>query len=225
LHKALQHIKHRRVQIRSAPLRRRDLSVGLVQPKLSLLVLCREVLLLWISGHPGSGKTVLSAYLMEHLSANKPPFISRNTVCFFFCDDKIESQRDGKAILRSLIHQILTRRRKLIRHIKAAYDVQGPRLVDNFNELWRIFKAITTDSGAGSINIIADAIDECKEKTRRRFLEGMAAFVGELQSTTRPTHSVKILITSRPLLNRQYRMSNVQIHNLLLGPERAIEGF
>jgi len=170
--------------------------------------------LLWISGHPGSGKTVLSAYLLEYLSANKPPFILRNTVCFFFCDDKVESQRDGRAILRSLIHQILIRRRKLIKHIKTAYDVQGPRLVDNFNELWRIFKAITTDSRAGSINIIIDAIDECEEKTRHRFLEGMAAFIGELQSMTQPPHPIKILITSRPLLNRRYRMGDVQIEDL-----------
>ncbi|PMD21888.1 hypothetical protein NA56DRAFT_645131 [Hyaloscypha hepaticicola] len=170
--------------------------------------------LLWISGHPGSGKTVLSAYLLEYLSANKPPFILRNTVCFFFCDDKVESQRDGRAILRSLIHQILIRRRKLIKHIKAAYDVQGPRLVDNFNELWRIFKAITTDSRAGSINIIVDAIDECEEKTRHRFLEGMAAFIAELQSNTQPAHPIKILITSRPLLNRRYRLGDVQIEDL-----------
>ncbi|KAH6671230.1 hypothetical protein B0J14DRAFT_453555, partial [Halenospora varia] len=135
--------------------------------------------LLWISGHPGTGKTILSTYLLEYLSENKPPVVVQSTVCFFFCDEKIESQRDGKAILRSLIHQILTRHRKLIKHIKEAYNTQGARLIDNFSELWRIFKAITTDKGAGSISIIIDAIDECEENTRCRFLEHIATLLDE----------------------------------------------
>lgn len=152
---------------------------------------------------------------MEYLSENKPPVVVQSTVCFFFCDEKIESQRDGKAILRSLIHQILTRHRKLIKHIKEAYNTQGARLIDNFSELWRIFKAITTDKGAGSISIIIDAIDECEENTRCRFLEHIATLLDELRSATGlANNSVKFLVTSRPLLSRQYPTSHLQIKDL-----------
>jgi ankyrin repeat domain-containing protein 50 len=99
-------------------------------------------------------------------------------VFLFFCDEKIEAQRDGKAILRSLIFQILARRRKLIRHVKSAYDIQGSHLVENFNELWRIFTAIARDKRVGTIHVIIDAIDECEERSGNRFLEGISTLVG-----------------------------------------------
>lgn len=181
--------------------------------------------LLWISGHPCSGKTILSTFLHAYLTANTSSSVAQNTVCIFFCDDKVEGQRDGKAVLRSLIYQILVRHRKLIRHIKAAYDIQGPRLIDNFNELWRIFKAVTTNSRAGFVSIIVDAIDECEEKSRHRLLEAIAAFMAELQSTTQITHPVKILITSRPLLLHRYQIGSVRIEDLDCNTEQDLQLF
>lgn len=136
-------------------------------------------------------------------------------MCVFFCDESIKSQRDGKAILRSLIHQILTTQRKLIRHVKVAYDIQGPHLVDNFNELWRIFMAITTDKGSGSISIIIDAVDECEESTRVELLMRIATLIREAQSmTSSGSRCIKFLLTSRPLISRQYPLSHLQIEDL-----------
>lgn len=94
-----------------------------------------EACLLWISGYPGSGKTILSAYLLEYLGTSNLPA----ALYYFFCDEKIDKQRDAMAILRSLIHQLITRRRLLIKYIRASYDIQGPQFDQNFNELWRIF--------------------------------------------------------------------------------------
>lgn len=151
---------------------------------------------------------------MDYLSANKSLDL-RHTVCAFFCDEKIESQRDGKAILRSLIYQILTRQRKLIRHVKAAYEIQGPDLLDNFNELWRIFMAITTDKRLGSMSIIIDAIDECEDSTRVRLLMGIATIIREAQlTTTSDPQCIKFLLTSRPLISRHYPLSHLQIKDL-----------
>lgn len=170
--------------------------------------------LLWISGHPGTGKTTLSAYLLEYLTANKLPN-RRHTVCAFFCDEKIGSQRDGKAILRSLIHQILTRRHELIKHVKAAYEVQGPHLMDNFGELWRIFIAIATDNRSGSMSIIIDAIDECEESTGANLLWKIAAVIQESQSISGlESHGIKFVLTSRPLFHRRYPFAHLQIQDL-----------
>jgi ankyrin repeat protein len=168
--------------------------------------------LLWISGYSGSGKTTLSAFLSDYLSQNESSTSLRPTVCFFFCDEKIETQRDAKAILRSLIFQILARRRKLIRHVKSAYDIQGSHLVENFNELWRIFTALARDKKVGPIHIIIDAIDECEERSRNRFLEGIFTLVSNTQSAANPSAPpVKFLFTSRPLLGRQYTTHHLQI--------------
>lgn len=165
----------------------------------------KEACLLWVSGHSGSGKTILSAFLLEYLGSSISSTGTKLIVCCFFCDEKIEAQRDAKAIIRSLIYQIIVRRRVLIKHVKAAYDMQGAHLTDNFNELWRIFTAITNDRKAGHINVIVDAIDECEENTRDRLLRAIASFVGQKSSSG--THAIKFLITSRPLLWRQYALA------------------
>ena len=170
-----------------------------------------EACLLWISGYPGSGKTILSAYLLEYLGAGEHSPSLRTTLCYFFCDEKIDTQRDGTAILRSLIHQLLMRRRLLIKYVKAAYDVQGPHFDQNFNELWRIFMAIASDKQVGPISVIVDAIDECEETTRERFLRDITNLIARSRSTDRYTPCVKFLVTSRPLLGRHYTENLLQI--------------
>jgi predicted AAA+ superfamily ATPase len=56
--------------------------------------------LLWVSGIPGCGKTVLSAFLINRLKMSE-----KNTkVAYFFCDDKEEKQKSVEALLRGLIH-------------------------------------------------------------------------------------------------------------------------
>lgn len=167
--------------------------------------------LLWISGYPGSGKTILSAYLLENLGAGEYSPSMHTTLCYFFCDEKIDTQRDGTAILKSLIHQLLMRRRLLVKYVKAAYDIQGPHFDQNFNELWRIFIAIASDKRVGPISVIIDAIDECEETTRERFLRYIAKFVAQSGSPDRYTPCIKFLVTSRPLLGRQYTTNLLQI--------------
>jgi ankyrin repeat domain-containing protein 50 len=164
----------------------------------------KESCLLWISGYPGSGKTILSTYILEDLSTGESSSSLRKDLCYFFCDEKIEKQRDALAILRSLIHQLLMRRRQLIRYLKAAYDIQGPQFDQNFNELWRIFIAIASDKRVGPINVIVDAIDECEEITRERFLQEVIKFIDKSRAPGSKSPCIKFLLTSRPLVGRQY---------------------
>ncbi|KAI9799667.1 MAG: hypothetical protein M1825_004402 [Sarcosagium campestre] len=160
--------------------------------------------LLWISGHPGTGKTTLSAYLSEVMGAGEPGTGLGSTVCFFFCDEKIETQRDGNAILRSLIFQLLLYRPKLIRHIKETFTLRGTQLKHDFFALWRIFLALASDERVGSVRIIIDAIDECEEVTRQRLLERIADLMGDASSVaTKHSSCLQFLITSRPSLGRQ----------------------
>lgn len=165
----------------------------------------KETCLLWISGYPGSGKTILSAYLLECLSAGGNSPSVRSTLCYFFCDAKNETQRDAKAILRSIIHQLLTRRRLLIKYVKTAYDYYGPQLEQNFGELWKIFLAIASDERVGPVSVIIDAIDECEETTRQRLLQDVVGLVGSNH------RHIKFLVTSRPFLGRQYTTNLLQI--------------
>ncbi|MCJ1403576.1 hypothetical protein MMC11_006799, partial [Xylographa trunciseda] len=170
-----------------------------------------ETCLLWISGYPGTGKTILSAYLLEHLGADETTPDLRTTLCYFFCDEKIDTQRDGTAIVRSLIHQIVMRRRVLIKYVKSAYDVHGPQFDQNFIELWRIFIAIASDKRVGPVSVIVDAIDECEETTRERFLRNVLQITEKARPAGGNTPCIKFVITSRPLLGRQYTTNLLQI--------------
>jgi ankyrin repeat protein len=170
-----------------------------------------EACLLWISGYPGSGKTILSAYLLEYLGAGEYSSSLHTTICYFFCDAKIDTQRDGTAILRSLIHQLLMRRRLLIKYIKASYDVQGPHFDQNYNELWRIFLAIASDKRVGPICVIIDAIDECEETTRERILRDITKFIAQPRSPDQHIPCIKFIVTSRPRLGRQYATNLLQM--------------
>ncbi|KAL3417553.1 ankyrin repeat protein [Phlyctema vagabunda] len=171
----------------------------------------KESCLLWITGYPGSGKTILSTYLLEYLGAGEHSPYLRTTLCYFFCDKKIDTQRDAMAILRSIIHQLLMRRRFLIKYVRAAYDFHGPQFEQNFSELWRIFVAIASDKRSGPISVIVDAIDECEETTRNRFLNNVNKLMRESQSDVSNKPCIRFLVTSRPLLGRQYTTNTLRI--------------
>ena len=182
----------------------------------------QETCLLWISGYPGSGKTILSAYLLEHLDGGAASPSLRTTPCYFFCDGKIEMQRDGTAILRCLIHQLLMRHRPLVKHVKRAYDIQGPQLDRNFNALWKIFLAIAMDRRIRPISVIIDAIDECEEITRERLLTAVLTLISAPLSPRSRTPCIKFLITSRPQFGHQYTSNILQIDSTLENVDRDL---
>ena len=160
----------------------------------------KETRLLWVTGEPGCGKTMLSAYLIEHLRLVGTSHV-KPQVFFFFCDDKVKSQKDANAILRGILYQILQQHRKLIKHVKSRFEVNGPSLGSSFPVLWELFLKIVADSPSGPVRIIVDAIDECEVKSRNWFLNAVTEFVGESQDGHGQSRNyVKFLLTSRPSL-------------------------
>ncbi|MCJ1272574.1 hypothetical protein MMC21_000360 [Puttea exsequens] len=156
--------------------------------------------LLWISGHPGSGKTVLSSYLSQKLTTKGIATTRAPLVCYFFCNDGIEDQRDARAILRSIIFQILLKRRDLIKHVKPLirYDKSGTALLKSYDTLWSLFSTILDDPFLSSISIIIDALDECEKSGRKRLMESLTKFTNMMKLGS--NRCIRFLITSRPYL-------------------------
>jgi hypothetical protein len=90
--------------------------------------------LLWLRGGPGCGKTVLSLLLAGHFEAWQSP-LAPKSVLVYFCDDKITKQKDAHGILLGLIFQLIRRHRSLIRHVKRAFEIWGPNMVQSFSAL------------------------------------------------------------------------------------------
>ncbi|KAF2738595.1 hypothetical protein EJ04DRAFT_541275 [Polyplosphaeria fusca] len=144
-----------------------------------------ETGLLWVTGEPGCGKTMLSLYLTEHLEFD-PVRPTHSQVFYFFCDDKITTQRDAKDIMRSILHQILQQHRKLIKFARSRWETTGQNLVESFTALWEIFLNIISEARVGTIGVIM-------------FLRFVQKLVNDSRTLVpRPRNCVKFLITSRP---------------------------
>lgn len=160
----------------------------------------RESALLWITGYPGSGKTILSAFITNHLERKRLSAKQEAIVCSFFCVEEIENQHDANAILRSMIAQILVRRGHLLKYVEneLGYSKDDRDLLSSYYRLWKVFTDFACDAGLGPINIVLDGLDECEEKSRNRFVHSITELLRKLKSIS--NSCVKFFITSRPFV-------------------------
>ena len=166
----------------------------LAQDRYTSLLVEDSPQLLWLSGGPGIGKTVISSFLVEELVklAERSP---RMTLAYYFCDDKDERRKTSMAILRGLLLQLLRQRPILFKHIQPDFDVSRDSLFTDFHALWRIFLSIVKDHEAGEIYCLIDALDECEEKSRRLFLTNLRKLFHSAQQNEKTF--VKFIVTSR----------------------------
>ena len=169
--------------------------------------------LLWLTGHPGCGKTILSYFLAKELET---PSESRtpSNVCIYFCDDKISKQNVANNILIGLIFQLVQRHRSLARHVRKVYQMHGQNIVRSFTALWGLFKDIAMDPKCGPTIIIIDALDECKEDTRRSLLKAIEGFIQDLERPIAGGQHVKFVLTSRPLEDVECLIARVSEHRI-----------
>ena len=149
--------------------------------------------LLWLSGGPGIGKTMISGFLVEEL-AHLAEGSSQTMLAYYFCDDKDEKRRTATAILRGLLLQLLRQRPVLFKHIRPKFKISRDTLFTNFHSLWRVFISVVQDPGAGDVYCLIDALDECEKESRQLFLKSLTTVFGLQQGKTT---SVKFIITSR----------------------------
>lgn len=150
-----------------------------------------EFNILWISGDPGCGKSVAASYLVSYLEETQP---STLTAHFFFKDDS-DKQSKATSALCAVLHQILLDRELSIE--TAVKKLAGQRTNDEarFSCLWDILVDILSQERCGSVNIVLDALDECKEDEREQLIAGLTRLGHDLQLSGR---SVKVIVTSRP---------------------------
>ncbi len=171
----------------------------LSNPQFASWAAARATTLLWLTGHSGCGKTVLSVFLAKYLEQAAQQ-ASEAQVCIYVCDDKVAGQKDAKSILQSIIYQIIRQRRSLVKYVKAVFEVQGPNLARSFSSLWNILLRVASDTECGTVYIVIDAIDECTEDSRRLLLESIKDLLYGSEVSEAPQPSIKFLLTSRPTI-------------------------
>jgi len=150
--------------------------------------------LLWLSGGPGQGKTMLSIFLTEEL--DKIAQSQGAILIYFFCDNRDDKRNTAVAILRGLILQLIQRYSKLLEHIIPVFKVQKEALFSNssFESLWRIFESMVRDPGIDSLLCVLDGLDECDEHSSEMLSEKLKGFFSTSQTTC-----LKLIAVSREL--------------------------
>ena len=160
--------------------------------------------LLWITGHPGCGKTTMSSYVRGYLAQNQQ---TQSVLCRFFCNTKVDEQRSGTAILRSLLSQIIDQRRRLVGVIKKALQRAGNVIFSRFEALWELLSRLLISEEIPETRIIIDGIDECDQASRTMLIRKFSSLL-KTQSSSR----IKVLITSRPNID-VYHSVNLPSHS------------
>ncbi len=93
--------------------------------------------LLWISGGPGKGKTMLAIYVTKVLQ----PVVNANdnVLLYYFCSNRDKNRNTALTILRGIMHQWVDRHPHMAQHIKNSFEGTETTkyTVSSFVSLWR----------------------------------------------------------------------------------------
>ena len=153
--------------------------------------------LLWLSGGPGKGKTMLSIFLAEELEQTAKRTQDR-LFLQYFCDNKDEKRKTAVSIIRGLMFQLLQSRQKLFNHILPSFRIQKDSLFadSSFETLWRIFESMVCDPLIGTAYCVLDGLDECDETSSEVLLNKFAALLS-VKTNRLPACHLNLIIVSR----------------------------
>lgn len=164
---------------------------------------------LWVSGGPGKGKTMISIFLTEELE-NEVKDSENAILMYYFCENKDADRNTAIAILKGLISQMLKKRRALFRHILPDFQRQKENLFRSptaQEALWRILRSMLNDPDVKvTYYCIIDGLDECQQPSLETWLKESKTFFS--QPDRNPSYPVcKFIFVSRDLpecIQREY---------------------
>lgn len=119
----------------------------------------RQSRLLWISGDPGKGKTMLLCSIIDELESD-----GSNCISYHFCEASSDILSSAVSVLRGLIWKLVEQEPLLVKYVRKKYDASGKALFSDgnaWNALKEIATAIFQDPAVEGATIIIDALDEC----------------------------------------------------------------
>jgi ankyrin repeat domain-containing protein 50 len=181
----------------------------LKRPEFDKWLKCRDLPLLWVHGRPGSGKTTLTSYVVEHLEATK----SQNEiqVAYFFMRGMAADPL--KELLVSILRQLLERtsqgyNKAQLYRVLASIDHSSSSLSS-----WRFGRHLKTVLGnldtIDTLTLVIDGLDELGELSNQ-----IANEIVQLSFMVKESRHVKCLITSRSDCSSQSADDHVSKVNL-----------
>ncbi|UKZ77207.1 hypothetical protein TrVFT333_004926 [Trichoderma virens FT-333] len=121
--------------------------------------------LLWITGDPGKGKTMLLCGIINELEE-----FAAYRLSYFFCQATETGLQSATAVLRGLIYSLVIQQPSLISHVQEKHGPAGKALFEDRNAwtaLSKILKSILNDPSLKDVVLLIDALDECTEELPR----------------------------------------------------------
>lgn len=119
---------------------------------------------LWVKGHPGTGKSTLMRRVFRRAQRNKL-YPMPLAAAFFFSNRSPEAlHRTATGFYRCILHQILTQDQKVLHGVTGRFT--GSFSEDNFTwseaELRSTAREVLEDLGSRPVRIFVDGLDECE---------------------------------------------------------------
>jgi ankyrin repeat protein len=157
----------------------------------------RSVLL--FSAGPGSGKSVLAAFLVDELTKHHRPNADY-TVCYFFFQESNYKLKTVKSALCALLLQLFVEEPSLLAHAVKEYRIKGQKFAEDINALRKIFSLVVQDHPRSEVICIIDGLDECEETGRDSLIDYLVGGTesGLIQNIDTPCQTkFKLFVTSR----------------------------
>ncbi|KAI2484608.1 Ankyrin repeat protein [Pyrenophora tritici-repentis] len=153
--------------------------------------------LLWISGGPGKGKTMLAIYVTEVL---QQPVVNAadNVLLYYFCSNRDKNRNTALAIMRGILHQWIDLHPHLAKDIKKSFEGTETTkyTVSNFVSLWKVFLTLLQQSTSSQVVCVLDGLDECEKESLRQLLDAVGNYLSKSGGKAKPR--LKLIILSRP---------------------------
>ncbi|EXK29635.1 hypothetical protein FOXG_20607 [Fusarium oxysporum f. sp. lycopersici 4287] len=120
--------------------------------------------LFWISGGPGTGKTVMSLFLSEQVE--KECQGTDDHFLFYFCRFQHECYNKPTNLVRSLVYQLLGFSTDMSKIQEVSTYLDTPEKAKNalcsLECLWKILEILLSQSNLSTVYCLIDGIDECE---------------------------------------------------------------
>jgi len=144
---------------------------------------------LWCNGTPGAGKSVLNSIVVEYISNRYAQDDNVGLAFAYFRYDSVDAQKP-EHIITAFIKQLCRRRGSVPEQLLDSFHLHSrndtrPKFQDYVEQFDIIIRSFT------QVFVIIDALDECKEESRRLILD-------LIWDAKRKFPCIKFFVTSRP---------------------------
>ncbi|PLB50321.1 hypothetical protein P170DRAFT_405285 [Aspergillus steynii IBT 23096] len=126
--------------------------------------------LLWLSGIPGAGKTILASVVIDELSS-----IQGATVAYFYCKHGDEKRNSDESVTRSILAQVLDQNPDLLSYFYEKAHMNASLVSPSVSE-----QMLRTSMGScRRVYVVLDGLDECGRAARKHIASRFRQLVDE----------------------------------------------